>query len=146
MDGSIYRCKSCGFVFDDVDPEIDKCTKKKLYCELCLAQKNPRSETEQTINKRYVKVTAISSVILLISLIVINWGKNKNDSFVEYIIVFGIGYLIIWATITILLLPVLQIMKKPHKIRIKKEKDRYIKITEEKKELRKTQQVQLERE
>ena len=51
MDASVNQCKSCGVVFEDVDHEIDKCTKKRLYCELCLAQKKPRLETEQKIKK-----------------------------------------------------------------------------------------------
>ena len=96
MDTSVNQCKSCGIIFDDVDQEIDKCTKKRLYCELCLAQKNPWSETEQKIKKKYIQVTAISAFIILTILIIINWEKNKNDSFFEYLIVFGLGYLIIW--------------------------------------------------
>ena len=145
MDASVDKCKSCGIVFDDVDHEIDKCAKKKMYCELCLAQKNPRSETEQKIKKKYILVTAISAFIILIILIVINWGKNKNDAFFEYLVGFGFGYLIIWGFTSILLMPVLMLMKKPHKLQIRKEKEKYIEEIEVKKESHKILLEQQER-
>ena len=138
MDAGVNQCKSCGIVFDDLDHEIDKCTKKRLYCELCLAQKNPRSKTEQKIKKKYIQFTAISAFIVLIIIIAINWGKNKNDNFFEYLIGYGFGYIIIWVFTSILLMPVLMIMKNPHKFQIKKEKEKYIEEIEEKKESRKT--------
>jgi uncharacterized membrane protein YvbJ len=145
MDASVNQCKSCGIIFDDVDHEIDKCTKKRLYCELCLAQKNPRSETEQKIKKKYILITAISAFIILTILIVINLEKNKNDNFFEYLVGFGFGYLIIWGFTSIFLFPVLMLMKKPHKVQIKQEKEKYIEEIEVKKESRKTQQEQRER-
>ena len=107
MDACVNQCKSCGIVFDDVEHEIDKCMKKRLYCEFCLAQKNPRSETEQKIQKKYIQITAISAFIILTMLIVINWEKNKNDKFFEYFVGYGFGYLIIWGFTSIILMPVL---------------------------------------
>ncbi len=145
MDASVNQCKSCGIVFEDVDHEIDKCTKKRLYCELCLAQKKPRSETGQKIKKKYIQVTAISAFIILIMFIVINWEKSKNNNIFEYLVGFGFSYLIIWGFTSILLLPVLMLMKKPYKAQIKKEKEKYIKEIEVKKESRKTLQEQQER-
>ena len=145
MDASVDQCKSCGIVFDDLDQEIDKCAKKRLYCELCLAQKNPRSETEQKIKKKYIVVTAISAFMILIIPIVINWGKSENDNFFEYLVGFGFGYLIIWGFTYMILMPVLMLMKKPHKLQIKNEKEKYIEKIEVKKESRKTLQEQQER-
>lgn len=140
MDASVNQCKSCGIVFADVDHEIDKCSKKRIYCELCLAQKNPRSETEQKIKKKYIHVTAISAFIILIMLVVVNWEKSKNDNFFEYFVGFGFGYIIIWGFTSMLLMPILMLMKKPHKVQIKKEKEKYIEEIEKKKEFRKTLQ------
>jgi len=138
MDPSENRCKSCGVVFEDVDGNIDKCVKKRLYCELCLAQKNPRSKIEQKIKRRYIRITAASAFLALITLVAINWEKNKNDNFFEYLVGFGFGYLIIWFFTSILLLPVLMLMKKPHKVQIKKEQETYIQEIEAKKETRNT--------
>ena len=140
MDASVNQCKSCGIVFADVDHEIDKCSKKRIYCELCLAQKNPRSETEQKIKKKYIHVTAISAFIILIMLVVVNWEKSKNDNFFEYFVGFGFGYIIIWGFTSMLLMPILMQMKKPHKVQIKKEKEKYIEEIEKKKEFRQTLQ------
>lgn len=145
MDTSVHQCKSCGIVFDDVNQEIDKCMKKRLYCELCLAQKNPWSETERKIKKKYVYVTAITAFVILILFIVLNWGKNKNDNIFEYLVGFGFGYLIIWGFTSILLLPVLRLMKKPHKIQIRKEKEKFLEEIEVKIESRKTQQEKQEK-
>lgn len=145
MDANVNQCKSCGIIFDDVGQEIDKCTKKRLYCELCLAQKNPRSETEQKIKRKYILITAISAFIILTMLIVINFGKNKNDNFFEYLVGFGFAYLIIWGFTSIFLIPVLMRMKKPHKVQIKKEKEKYTEEIAVKKESRITQQEQQER-
>jgi flagellar biosynthesis/type III secretory pathway M-ring protein FliF/YscJ len=138
MDSDVHRCKGCGIVFEDVDENIDKCAKKRLYCELCLAQKNPWSKTEQKIKKRYILVTGISAFLVLIVLFTINWEKNKNDTLFEYLIVFGIGYLLVWVITSILLMPVLMRMKKPHRDQIKKEKQKYIEEIEEKKASRNT--------
>ncbi len=142
MDDSVDRCKSCGIYFDDVDQEIDKCAKKKIYCELCLAQKNPRSAIEQKIKKKYIQVTAISAFIVLALFIAINWEKNKYDNLFEYVVGFGFGYLIIWGFTAILLLPVLRQMKKPHKAQIYQEKEKYIEEIEVEKESSKTLQEQ----
>ena len=142
MDTPVNQCKSCGIVFDDVDQEIDKCAKKRLYCELCLAQKNPCSETEQKIKKKYIQVSAISAFIILTTLVVINWEKSKNDNFFEYLVGFGFGYLIIWGFTYMILMPVLMLMKKPHKLQIKNEKEKYIEKIEVKKKSRKTLQEQ----
>lgn len=145
MDTCEHRCKGCGIVFEDPDDNIDKCLKKRLYCELCLAQKNPRSETEQKIKKRYIQVTALSAFLVLVILIAINWENNKNDNFFEYFVVLGFGYFIIWGFTSLLLMPVLMLMKKPHKVQIRKEQEKYIETIEEKKESRKTLQEQKER-
>ena len=145
MDTSVNQCKSCGIVFDDAGQEIDKCQKKRLYCELCLAQKNPWSETEQKIKKKYILVTAISAFIIFAMFVAINWENSKNDSLLEYLIGFGFGYLIIWGFTSILLLPVLMLMKKPHKVQIKQDKEVYIEEIEAKKESRKTLQEKHER-
>lgn len=138
MDASVNRCKNCGVVFKDLDNEIDKCAKKRIYCALCLAQKNPRSETEQKIKRKYILLAAVSAFIIMALLIVINWGKNKNDNLFEYLVSFVLGYLIIWGFTSILLLPVLKFMKKPHKVQINQEKERYIEEIEGKKQSRKT--------
>lgn len=145
MDPSVHKCKSCGVIFDDDGQEIDKCAKKRLYCDLCLAQKNPRSETEQTIKRRYIRITALSAFIVLTVLIVINWEKNKNDTFLEYVVGFGFGYMLIWGFISILLIPALMLMKKSHKEQINKEKEKYIEKIEAKKESRITLQEEHER-
>lgn len=137
MDTGVHRCKGCGIVFEDMNDNIDKCAKKKLYCELCLAQKNPWSKIEQKIKKRYILLTGISAFLVLIVFFAINWGKNKNDTIFEYLIVFGIGYVLIWVITSILLMPILIRMKKPHKEQIKREKQQYIEEIEEKKKSRK---------
>lgn len=139
MDTDVHQCKNCGIVFDDLDQEIDKCAKKRLYCDLCLAQKNPRSETEQKIKKKYIWVTAVSAFIVLTLLFVLNWGKSKNDNPFEYLVGFGFGYLIIWGFAALLLMPILILMKKPHKEQIRKEKEKYVEKIEVKKESRKTE-------
>jgi len=125
MDPLGNRCKGCGIVFDYVDTNIDKCAKKRLYCELCLAQKNPLSKTEKKINKRYIQITSLTAFLALLVLFTLNWGKNKNDTILEYFVVFCLGYLLIWVCTSILLLPVLARMKKPHKEKINKEKEQY---------------------
>ena len=78
-------------------------------------------------------------------LIVINWEKNKNDNFFEYLVGFGFSYIIIWGFTSILLMSVLMRMKKPYKVQIKKEKEKYIEEIEVKKESRKTLLEQQER-
>ena len=110
-----------------------------------MAQKTPWSETEQKIKKKYIQVTAVSAFILLVIFFVINWEKNKNDNFFEYFVGFGFGYLIIWGFTSILLLPVLMLMKKPHKVQIKKEKEKYIGEIEVKKVSRKSPQEKEEK-
>ena len=140
MDISEHQCKGCGAVLVDVNPNIDKCAGRKQFCELCLAQKNPRSKTEKEIKKRYFLVTAISAVIVLVIFITINWGNNKNDNFFEQLAVFGISYVIIWGFTSIVLLPVLMLMKKPHRELINKEKEEYREAMEEKKKSRQTPQ------
>ena len=140
MDNVVHRCKGCGIVFEDADQEIDKCLKKRLYCELCLAQKNPWSETEQKIKRKYILLTTLTSFIILTLLIVFNWGKSKNSNLFEYVIGFGIGYLLIWGFTSLLLLPVLRFMKKPHKEQIKMEKEKYAEEIEVKKVSRKAYQ------
>lgn len=139
MDADVKRCKSCGIVFDDMDGQIDECAKKRLYCEICMAQKNPKSTTEQKLKKKYIQFTAIAALAILVLLIAINWGKNKYDTPFEYIFGFGFGYLIIWGFTAFLLLPVLMIMKKPHKMKIRQEKETYIEEMEVKKESRNAQ-------
>ena len=138
MDASANKCKGCGIVFDTAGGNIDKCSGKSLFCELCMAQKNPRSRTEQKIKKKYIQVTALLAFVVLIMLIALNWEKNKYDNIFEYLVGFGFGYLIIWGVTSILLLPALILMKKPHKVQINKEKEKYIEEIEEKKESRKT--------
>ena len=96
MDTGVNKCKGCGIVLERVDNNIDKCSGKKLYCELCLAQKNPRSITEKKIKRNYILITAILSFIVVIILVAINWGKSTNDNVFEYLIGYGLGYLIIW--------------------------------------------------
>ena len=142
MDHGFNKCKGCGFVFDDMDDNIDECAKKRLYCEICLAQKNPISETEQRIQKRHSLITITSAFLVLIVLIATNWEKSRNDNIFEYLVVFGFGYLLIWGFISILFMPVLMRMKKPHQKQIKKEKDTYIERMEEQKESRKSLQEQ----
>lgn len=146
MDADIHRCKSCGAVFEDVPEEIDKCAKKRIYCDFCLAQKNPVSETEQQIKKKYIRFTAIAAFLVLVVLIAINWGKTKNENFFEFGVVFGIGYGVIWAFTAGLLLPILARMKKPHKEQIRKEYEKYINIMEKKKKVRDAQLEQEEKE
>lgn len=136
----VKRCKGCGFVFDKVDGNIDKCADKRIYCDLCLAQKNPQSVTERKIKKKYILITALSAFVFLIIVVAVNWGKNKNDNFLEYFVGFGLGYLLIWIVTALLLFPLLRVMKKPHKAQIEKEKERYIEETEKKKEFRKIKQ------
>ena len=142
MADSVIRCKGCGIVFENADPNIDKCAGKKLYCELCLAQKNPRSEIEQRLKKKYILVTAIAAFVVLLTITAIHWGKSRNDNIFEYILGFGFSYLIIWGFAAILLLPVFMVMKKPHKIQIRQEKEKFIEELEEKKASRKAQQKQ----
>lgn len=125
MDTDIHRCKGCGIVFPDLDKEIDKCAKKRLYCELCLAEKNPWSATEQKIKKKYIRGTALIAFLVMVLLFVLNWDQNKNDNFLEYIVGFGFGYALIWGFIALLFIPVLMLMKKPYKGQINQEKERY---------------------
>lgn len=138
MDANEIRCKGCGIVFDIVDSNIDKCAGKRLFCELCLAQKAPRSVTEQKIKKKYLLITASSAVIALIMFIAVNWEKSKNENLLEYLVGYGFGLLLIWIFLSILLLPVFMLMKKPHKKRIKEEKEKYVEEIEKKKTSRKT--------
>ena len=140
METITYRCKSCGTAFAEQDEQIDKCVKKRLYCDLCLAQKNPLSKTERNIRNRYLLGTTLAALFILVAFMVLNWEKNRYDSPVEYIMGFGLGYLVIWIFTTLLLLPVLVIMKKPHRARIRREKDLYVEEIVKKKELRKAQQ------
>ncbi len=145
MDSYVNRCKSCGIVFSDMSHEIDKCANKKPYCELCLAQKDPRSVTEQQIKKKYILTTALFALITLIILIFSFLEKSKNDSVFEYIVGFGIGYVLIWICTAILFTPILMLMKKPHRAQINREKERYKKKIEEKKNARKSEQEQPEK-
>lgn len=140
MDAGVDHCKSCGIVFDDAGKELDQCAKKRLYCDLCLAQKNPRSETEQKIKKKYIRITGGAAFTVLILLFVLNWGKSKNENLFEYLVGFGFGFIIIWTISALLLMPVLMFMKKPHKEQIRKEKEEYIEKIETKKESRKTEE------
>ena len=133
MDAGEHRCKSCGIVFDYPDGKIDECTKKRLYCEICLAQKNPKSTTEQKIKKKYIQFTAIAALAILVLFVAINWGKNKYDTPFEYLFGFGFGFLIIWAFTAFLGMPFLLVMKKPHKMTIRQEKEKFIEELEEKK-------------
>lgn len=142
MGNNLDRCKSCGTIFKELDDQIDKCAKKRLYCALCLAQKNPLSVTEQKIKRKYILLTAATALIIFGLLLAINWGKNKNNNIFEYIVSFGLGYLIVWGFTAILLFPVLKLMKKPHRAQINQEKERYIEEIEEKKKSRKNLQEQ----
>ena len=108
-------------------------------------KKNLGQRPGKKLKKKYIQVTAISAFIILIMFIVINWEKSKNNNIFEYLVGFGFSYLIIWGFTSILLLPVLMLMKKPYKAQIKKEKEKYIKEIEVKKESRKTLQEQQER-
>lgn len=136
MDTEIIKCNDCGIAVEVGDRNIDKCTRKRFYCELCMAQKNPPSKTEQKIKRTYIKLTTLSAFIVLMILIAIYWDKTKNDNLFEYIIAYGLGYFIIWIITSILLLPVLTIIKKPHKEQIKKEKEKSLKEILAEKELR----------
>lgn len=138
MDQDIIKCNDCGIIVDIGDRNIDQCTRKRFYCELCMAQKNPYSETEHNIKKKYIRITIISTFIVLMILIAASWGKTQNDNLFEYIIGYGLSYFIIWIFTAIVLIPVLMTMKKPHKEKIKKEKDISLKEIIKKKELRKT--------
>ena len=93
---------------------------------------------KKRIKKKYILGTALAAFIVLIVITAINWGKSKNDTIFDYIVGFGFSYLIIWGFAAILLLPVLMLMKKPHKVQIRQEKEKYIEELEEKKETRKT--------
>ena len=138
MDAGASRCKSCGIVFQDLEHELDKCAKKRIYCELCLAQKNPVSGTEQKIKRKYGWITAVTAFIILALLFGVHWGENKNDSIFEYLIALGLGYVLVWIVTAVLLLPVLRFLKKPHKKQIESEKEKYIEQLEVKKKKRKT--------
>lgn len=138
METAEHRCKGCGIVFKDDDTNIDKCAKKRLYCEMCLAQKNPRSRTEQKIKKKYTLVTALSAFLVLGVIVALNWERNKNDNIFEYAVALGLAYVIIWIITSVLFIPVLMRMKKPYKEEIKKEKEEYIATIEEKKVSRKS--------
>lgn len=140
MNTGVDRCKSCGVVFKDLDSEIDKCAKKRIYCELCLAQKNPVSVTEQKIKRKYILLTAITALAVFAILIAVNWGKSENNNLFEYIVSFGLGYIIVWGGTALVFLPFLRMMKKPHKTLINREKEEYIEDLEKKKESRKTAQ------
>lgn len=140
MDATVHRCKSCGAVFDDDGQELDKCQKKRLYCELCLAQKNPWSAKEQQIKRKFILVTASFSFVLLGVLMALNWGKSQNNNLFEYLVSFGLGYLVIWVFSSLILLPVYFKMKKPHKKQIKEEKEKYKQEMEVKKASRKAQE------
>ena len=135
MDARVKKCHDCGIVVDAEDDNIDKCSAKRLYCEYCLALKNPQSKTERKIKKRYIQVTSITASILLILLIAINWEKNRNNNIFEYLALYGLGYFIVWFFASIFLMPVLMLMKKPYKEQIKQEKEKYIIDLSKKKEL-----------
>ncbi|GAB4337380.1 MAG: hypothetical protein Kow0089_08550 [Desulfobulbaceae bacterium] len=135
-----HRCKGCGIVFEDLDQEIDKCLKKRLYCELCLAQKNPWSPTEHRIRNRYILCTAAAALLVLGVLTALNWEKSENKSVFEFLVSFGFGYLIIWGFTALSLLPALVRMKKPWKEQIRQEKEKYVEEMETKKVVRKARQ------
>ena len=145
MSDRVYQCKSCGIVFDTTGITIDKCTEKRLYCELCLAQQSPQSTIEQKIRKRYIQIVTLSAFIILTILMFLKWENNKYETFFDYFIGFGVGYVIIWVFTSILLLPILMLMKKPRREEIKKEKETYIDTIENKKESRKIQMEQQEK-
>ncbi len=136
MGTSQDRCKSCGVIFADAGQEIDKCQKKKLYCELCVAQKNPRSATEQKIKKKYLLLSAGFAFIVWTMLIVASLDKNKGDNLFGQLLVFGIGYAVLWAVTALLSIPLFVFMRKPHKARIKQEKERYVEEIEIRKKAR----------
>lgn len=144
MDDNIDKCYDCGTAVIAVNRNIDKCAGKRLYCELCLAQKDPKSATEQKIKKKYILITSVTAFLLLIMFIALNLEKTKNNTLWDYVVGYGLGYAIIWVFAAILLLPVLLLMKRPHREQIRKEKDIFLQEIEEKRKSRGPEKEQQE--